>query len=284
MRKTKKELWIAIRDYNFADIVPNPVWDRLKAMIGNQSTSLRAFIKKIAGKNNWSEKFAREAIDEYRKFVFLAMTSNTDVTPSKVIDRVWRQHVLFTKGYRLFCQEVLDGVYLDRNPALVNDPKEVGVFSAQYMRTLERYKEEFGDEPPSHIWDVPKFKKDKVRPTEYEPYRRSSDVYITGSSDEPLHSIFPTYNDMKMTIESEGAMQPGGGEYGGGGAGSSWSGSPDPSPTPSDPPSSNDSGGSSYSSPDSGGGSYFDGGGSSSSCDGGGCDSGGGSDGGGGGD
>jgi hypothetical protein len=39
--------------------------------------------------NGWSRPFALRAIEEYRKFVFLALVADHQVTPSDQVDQVW---------------------------------------------------------------------------------------------------------------------------------------------------------------------------------------------------
>lgn len=71
----KKELWLRLRQYQFADIVPTRLWDRVNETFGGGDASTRAFARKIASKiarkHGWSTRFALRAISEYRKFVFL---------------------------------------------------------------------------------------------------------------------------------------------------------------------------------------------------------------------
>ena len=44
-----------------------------------------------------------EAIEEYKKFMYLAATSNQMVSPSEIVDIVWHQHLIFTQSYKEFC-------------------------------------------------------------------------------------------------------------------------------------------------------------------------------------
>ncbi len=82
----KRELWLRLRQYHFADIVPTDLWNHVTAAFGGVDASTRAFASKIARKHNWTTRFALRAINEYRKFVYLGVTSDFIVTPSKVID------------------------------------------------------------------------------------------------------------------------------------------------------------------------------------------------------
>lgn len=54
--------------------------------------------------NRWSRPFALRAIEEYRKFVFLALVAKHQVTPSDQVDQVWPLHRLFREPCRnAFC-------------------------------------------------------------------------------------------------------------------------------------------------------------------------------------
>ena len=64
----KKELWLRLRQYQFEDVVPTQLWDRVTEAFGGADASTRAFASKIARKHNWSTRYALRAIDEYRKF------------------------------------------------------------------------------------------------------------------------------------------------------------------------------------------------------------------------
>jgi hypothetical protein len=57
-------------------------------------------------------------IREYKKFIYLGAVSDFVVTPSKIIDQVWHEHLLFTKAYRDFCSDV-PGFSFDHNPKLI---------------------------------------------------------------------------------------------------------------------------------------------------------------------
>src|SRR5262245_47772197 len=131
----KKELWLRLRQYQFADIVPANMWDRVSEVFGGADASTRAFASKIARKHRWSTKFALRAIDEYRKFVFLGVTGDIVVTPSKVIDTVWHEHLLFTRAYREFCRDVLERDF-DHHPELIPSDDQTGVYAQQFEATL----------------------------------------------------------------------------------------------------------------------------------------------------
>ena len=45
----------------------------------------------------WTHEQALEAIEEYRRFCFLACVAGAAVTPSDQVDEVWHQHLTHTR-------------------------------------------------------------------------------------------------------------------------------------------------------------------------------------------
>lgn len=213
----KKDLWLRIKHYHFDDLVPAHLMDHVSAMFSATDASTKAFANKLSRKLHWSPRFAQRAIDEYKKFVYLGNVGTTSVTPSKFIDQVWHEHLLFTKAYRTFCREVL-GQDFDHNPELVPQAKQTDVFEAQYVATLEAYHAEFGVEPPADIWDVAKFRRPVKKPSadRRSAKRSAPDRW---SDDTPLYMYF--HGDSGSDSESSEATPEfgGGGGFSGAGAG-----------------------------------------------------------------
>ena len=218
---TKKELWLRLHNYHFDHLVPAPLWDQLCATFGGPDASTRAFAHKVARKLGWSEQFAYKAIGEYKKFVYLGVISDFVVTPSSIIDKVWHEHLLFSRPYRQFCSEVIEYDF-DHHPELIENDDQTGVFNAQYLDTLELYKKEFLHDPPHAFWGAPKFAEADLKGEVFRSRKKTADVYSTtgGSGGEPslyesLDSGEPGFTDAFGGFE--------GGEGGGAGAGGGWS-------------------------------------------------------------
>jgi hypothetical protein len=214
-RRVKKELWLRLRNYHFDDIVPPQLVDRVSAMFGGTDASTRAFASKLSRKLGWKPPFALRAIGEYKKFVFLGTSSDISVTPSKVIDQVWHEHILFSRGYREFCANVLTRDF-DHSPELVPADDQNDVFASQYLQTLDAYRVESNAEPPADIWSVPKFQTAVVDAREK---KRRTGEDLTTTTDTPLFMYFdggPSFDS------SDGHSFGGGGEFAGGGADRSW--------------------------------------------------------------
>ena len=213
----KKELWLKLTHYHFDHLVPVHLWDVIAAKFGGKDASTKAFADKLCRKLDWDRKFALRALWEYKKYVYLGVTSDFVVTPSKVIDQVWHEHLLFSSGYRKFCADVIQYDF-DHNPELVPVDSQTEIFQAQYMETIELYKTEFGSAPPDDIWAVTKF--DESVPLKGKHSKKKRQYADAGGgggdsySSDPLISAFPS-------MDSSG-FEFGGGEFGGGGASGSW--------------------------------------------------------------
>ncbi|MCE9627919.1 MAG: hypothetical protein K8R56_08385 [Candidatus Eisenbacteria bacterium] len=214
---SKKDLWVRLKRYHFDHLAPTHMLERVQEAFGGPDASTHAFAHKLSRKLGWSTRFALQAIEEYRKFLYLGMVAPFTVTPPKVIDQVWHEHLLFTRGYREFCDQVLRRDF-DHHPELMPDEAQTAGFEAQYDATCELYQEEFDRVPPAAFWGTPKFA-GRERLNERREARRRSDADLwaaSGFSDStPLHTSF----------DGAGHALPefGGGESGGAGGGADWS-------------------------------------------------------------
>lgn len=191
----KRDLWVRLRQYRFANLVPPTLVERVKSAFGNEDAFTRAFAAKIAKKHGWTEEFAFLAIREYKKFVYLGVMSHYNVTPPKVIDQVWHEHQLFTRGYREFCNTVLHQNF-DHMPELFGFEEQSELFSAQYLKTLAFYEHEFGVKPPEEIWGRPKFNQASIKGTVTQPTKQRTDsAEATSDGGTPLHIIFDSGPD-----------------------------------------------------------------------------------------
>jgi hypothetical protein len=210
----KKELWLRLAHYHFDHLVPAHLWDFISAKFGGQHPYLKAFADKLCRKLNWEREFALRAIWEYKKFVYLGVVSDFSVTPSKIIDQVWHEHILFSNGYRLFCDEIIEYTF-DHHPELVPMDAQSEAFQTQYYLTLELYKTEFGAFPPEEIWGITKFETPKNTKREKIQTQKNDSATSDYTGTDPLISNFDSNNGDIFEFGS--------GEFSGGGASDDWS-------------------------------------------------------------
>jgi hypothetical protein len=118
------------------------------------------FSAKLAWEYQWNGIYTFRAIQEYKKFVFLAMVTDHVVSPSAIVDRVWHLHLLYTHSYwDKFCGELL-GKPLHHNPSLGGKQESLKYYHL-YQQTIEIYQRYFGD-PPADIWHHPGSRSEKI--------------------------------------------------------------------------------------------------------------------------
>ena len=109
------------------------------------------FSQRLARENNWSQLFTSRAIDEYKKFTFLAMVAGHPVTPSQQVDAVWHLHLTYSQSYwQDFCPNILGGP-LHHEPTQ-GGTDEADKFREWYGNTLISYETWFDEKPPADIW------------------------------------------------------------------------------------------------------------------------------------
>ncbi len=136
-------------DFLFHSPAQAELWQRLCAH-PFESTDGLDFTARLVREQGWTRDEARAAIDEYRKFCFLAMTVGRCMTPSEIVDQVWHLHLTYTRDYwDVFCPQVL-GSDLHHEPTRGN-AGETAQFRECYADTLAAYHAHFGA-PPEHYW------------------------------------------------------------------------------------------------------------------------------------
>jgi hypothetical protein len=220
----KKELWLRLKDYHFNNLVSPNLLEKITQAFGGVDASTKAFADKIARKHGGSKAFALKAVLEYKKFVFLGIISDFQVTPSKYIDIVWHEHILFTNGYRDFCENVIEYTF-EHHPELMIVEEETGRYNAQYLSTLELYIKEFGKLPPTAIWEITKFDKEKILDKLQVAKQKKStiDRYYSYESSNTDIALFESFSESEIngdTFSEFGGFD--GGSADGAGASGSW--------------------------------------------------------------
>lgn len=127
------------------------LWAAIGAFDLNVIGASLTFTDRLARDNGWSASFAAAVVDEYKRFVFLAMEAGHPVTPSDEVDQAWHLHLTYTHSYwDELCGEIL-GRPLHHGPTL-GGAAEGAKFDDWYARTTESYEHFFGHEAPALIW------------------------------------------------------------------------------------------------------------------------------------
>ncbi len=123
------------------------LYQRLQEFELDDPTHEFGFTRHLMKSHGWKLVYAQRAIDEYKKFVFLAVVADHHAVPS---DQVWHAHVLLTESYwEEFCPQVL-GRKLHHHPAR-GGKTEREKFHRLYAQTMVSYRHFFGS-PPTDIW------------------------------------------------------------------------------------------------------------------------------------
>jgi hypothetical protein len=127
------------------------LWEAISQYQLDNPTSTLTISRRLAEENDWSLEYARRVIDEYKKFVYLAMTAGHKVTPSDEVDQVWHLHMIYTEEYwDNFCANILQKK-LHHGPTKGGE-QENTKYDHWYTKTKESYLRIFGTEPPADIW------------------------------------------------------------------------------------------------------------------------------------
>lgn len=128
----------------------DPLWRSLSTYeVGPVDADL-PFTQRLARENGWSAAHAARVFEEYRRFLYLAVTASHPVTPSDAVDQAWHLHLAYTRDYwERLCPEVL-GRSLHHGPTK-GGRDEGSRFFEQYALTLRAYETAFGP-APADIW------------------------------------------------------------------------------------------------------------------------------------
>lgn len=85
----------------------------------------------------WTETYVRSLIKEYKVFLHLAANSESECVPTKHVDEIWHEHILFTKDYFEVWPKYL-GKLVHHNPEKIDDEKD---YSSMFEKTQKTIKE-----------------------------------------------------------------------------------------------------------------------------------------------
>lgn len=125
------------------------LWDKVRAYQIDDPDSPLKFSDRLAKENLWDKEFTLRAIEEYKRFMFLAAVGREPVTPSLEIDEVWHLHMLYTREYHKFCGVL--GKFVHHGPTRGIKEEDEG-FVDWYGNTKIEYMNWFAEDPPSDLW------------------------------------------------------------------------------------------------------------------------------------
>jgi hypothetical protein len=125
------------------------LWQKIVQFDFDSPPSEYGFSVRLANENFWTKDFTELAIIEYKKFMYLAATSEYMVSPSAIVDTVWHQHLIFTQLYQDFCS--LIGKQIQHIPSTHNK-EDFDKFNKAKACTKKLYTHIFGEQP-STIWE-----------------------------------------------------------------------------------------------------------------------------------
>jgi hypothetical protein len=111
----------------------------------SKELDLSVIARRIIEKSGYSTEFVKKIEKEYKRFLELAVLGY-EVVPSQQIDDFWHNHVLDTRKYREDC--AILGEFIDHCPD--DGSKDL---DGDFDKTLDYYREYFGEEPPKDIWE-----------------------------------------------------------------------------------------------------------------------------------
>jgi hypothetical protein len=110
-----------------------------------------SFSQRLARENGWTVQYAKSVINEYKKFIFLAVIAEHPVTPSDQVDQVWHLHLSYSRSYwEEFCSKVLQQPLHHQPTRGLKEDQEN--FPKWYSKTLTSYAKLFQTQPPADIW------------------------------------------------------------------------------------------------------------------------------------
>lgn len=129
------------------------LWARIQSFEMDDPEADFPFSERLARECRWTLDFAQKAIEEYKRFMFMACITTRPITPSLAVDAVWHLHLIYTSSYwEDFCgKTLLKNIH--HNPTK-GGKEQAFTFIQQYDYTLTFYAQCFGQNPPEPVWET----------------------------------------------------------------------------------------------------------------------------------
>jgi len=113
-----------------------------------QELDLSRIEESLTFKQGWSQEFAAQAVEEYKRFLQLHIHfPDQRLVPSLIIDEVWHTHILFTRQYSADCDAIF-GEFLHHEPTLPSDGDDVNQADKDdYGDVVALYTQVFAQKP-----------------------------------------------------------------------------------------------------------------------------------------
>lgn len=98
-------------------------------------------VHRMVDKHGWTEANAKQCFEDLKRYLWLCASTGKPLVPSKKIDQMWHDFILFTMDYSEFC-EVRLGRFIHHRPRRRDD--EVGQGGTPVGVTLKLAKQAFG--------------------------------------------------------------------------------------------------------------------------------------------
>ncbi|MFQ1699738.1 glycine-rich domain-containing protein [Loktanella agnita] len=125
------------------------LWHRLEGYSFHERPLTRSLVDRLEDETGHSTDVCYTLVEEYRRFMYLMGSTGETLSPSPIVDLVWRLHIQDQRAYfEDFCPRIIGRTihHPEDFPPLQHDPG--------YERTLEYYAQEFG-RPLVQYWPDP---------------------------------------------------------------------------------------------------------------------------------
>jgi hypothetical protein len=130
------------------------LYAQIQALTIDHPSAFLPFSKRLVRDHQWSLIYTHRVIEEYKKFLFLAIVADHPVTPSDAVDQAWHLHLTYTHSYwDDLCAQILSRPLHHHPPQGGQQQREL--FWDCYSKTLDSYERFLGNCAPADIWPTP---------------------------------------------------------------------------------------------------------------------------------
>jgi hypothetical protein len=127
------------------------LYQRIQAFDFDKADVKINFTRRLQREHRWTAMYASRVVDEYRKFLLLAMVAGHKIIPSDQVDQAWHLHLTNSRSYwDELCPKILGkNLHHEANPG--GRIEQINHHQG-YQQTLASYELIFGQTPPEDIW------------------------------------------------------------------------------------------------------------------------------------